>query len=1095
MKKTKKALASLAIAGMAMTMIPFNAFANTTIPTRLAGITAEQTAVAIADQTGYTGTAILASSASYGASDALTAGPLAAFLNAPILLQGPGAALNADTKAELTKLNVTKVYVTSGTAVISQGVINELKGMGITVESLGGVDRFETSVNIAKKMVELGAPVNKVAVAYGWLNQDALSIASVASAAKEPIILTEKSGLSASAKAFLAANIGITASDVIGGTGVIDASVMTQLPNPTRHYGITAYDTNNQVIQDFASSLKFDNVYVANGKTGIDALAGAPLAAQTNSAIVLTDGASVPAAAAFTHSKSSASTVVTALGGTAVVPENIRTGVAAGEVTTVPGDLAITSVTALDDTNRFLEIDFSKAVTSLEPSDITIEDAATKDHYGVQEVKLSANGMAATVTLYAADSSDANVLQYLTDYTVTVNVNGQMLTANFNRSYSMETLVQSIDVDNSKITVHDTKSDTVKTLKVLDPKFNYEAALGETVQVWYNNDNELLKSQVMTSSAKEDAIEVTKVDQIKMVSEDKKYDVTSDNFSNTSTAKFAFYVNGAKANIADYVGQKLNFAKVGFDKSGDIDFVSAYTLKDFLIFNSVDGDEVLGVNGSGSFDASHATIVKDGANITTADLQKGDVIFYNEDANGGDGYAEVYNNQAATGEITNVYSNAVEVGGNSYEFDYDSNDYDYNQYAVYIDTDGKVKDVDSDAAEALQAAGDVALYTDHAGNLVYISGDVANITTNDKVAVLTDSIIGYSEAKDKIDVEAVNQDGDELSYDINLDSLDTITLNGKDYDIDNTAGANSDWKATLAGAGITLHDNSAGTSTATDVVINFSAEGSQGHMVKLDTDDNGNLKQIEFFNSTTASYGYGTITSLKAGDTYVNGMKLTSGTIMFDATDAGAATKAGDYVESTFGDYNGSDITSGSYIYNDDNEVVAIWFDATSASDTTYDEAVVTNVLRDTDDKVVSLTVYAGGKLQTLAADKISGLTTSDDLKKGDVVVLEFDKGNLALVKDIATATHEIVDGTANEYGDRVVSPVTVGTDGVDVGNKKVTTSDGTFTLADNGLVLDVTDPSDISVKSLSDLRGETNVTVVRDATTGSFAKFFLYTK
>ncbi|EGW37745.1 cell wall-binding repeat-containing protein, partial [Desulfosporosinus sp. OT] len=175
MKKTKKALASLAIAGMAMTMIPFNAFANTTVPTRLAGITAEQTAVAIADQTGYTGTAILASSASYGASDALTAGPLAAFLNAPILLQGAGATLNADTKAELTKLNVTKVYVTSGTAVISQGVIDELKGMGITVESLGGVDRFETSVNIAKKMVELGAPVTKVAVAYGWLNQDALS--------------------------------------------------------------------------------------------------------------------------------------------------------------------------------------------------------------------------------------------------------------------------------------------------------------------------------------------------------------------------------------------------------------------------------------------------------------------------------------------------------------------------------------------------------------------------------------------------------------------------------------------------------------------------------------------------------------------------------------------------------------------------------------------------------------------------------------------------------------------------------------------------------------------------------------------------------
>ena len=54
MKKTKKALASLAIAGMALTMVPFNAFATGPVGTRLSGNTAAQTAVAIADQTGWT---------------------------------------------------------------------------------------------------------------------------------------------------------------------------------------------------------------------------------------------------------------------------------------------------------------------------------------------------------------------------------------------------------------------------------------------------------------------------------------------------------------------------------------------------------------------------------------------------------------------------------------------------------------------------------------------------------------------------------------------------------------------------------------------------------------------------------------------------------------------------------------------------------------------------------------------------------------------------------------------------------------------------------------------------------------------------------
>ncbi len=324
MRKTKKVFAALAIAGMALTMVPFNAFATGTVPTRLAGTTAEQTAVKIADQTGWTETAILASSAPYGMVDALTSGPLASYLKAPILLTGAGKVLDPATKAELIKLAVTKVYVTSGTAVISQAVIDELKAMKITVVALGGVDRLETSVNIAKEMVTLGAPVTKVAVAYGWLIQDALSIASIASHASQPILLTNNSGLSASAQAFLKENPGIIASDVIGGTGVIYGSVLTQLPTPTRHFGITAYDTNEEVIRDFAASLEFQQVYLANGVTGIDALSGAPLAAQTKSPIVLTDGVTPPAAGAFVRGKMSANSVVTALGGEAVVTENQR---------------------------------------------------------------------------------------------------------------------------------------------------------------------------------------------------------------------------------------------------------------------------------------------------------------------------------------------------------------------------------------------------------------------------------------------------------------------------------------------------------------------------------------------------------------------------------------------------------------------------------------------------------------------------------------------------------------------------------------------------------------------------------------------------
>ncbi|AFM40151.1 cell wall-binding protein [Desulfosporosinus acidiphilus SJ4] len=424
MKKTNKALASLAIAGMALSAVPYNAFAATTVPTRLAGTTAEQTAVAIADQTGWTGAAVLASSTSYGMVDALTAGPLASFLKAPILLQGAGNTLNADTKAELQKLQVKTVYVTSGTAVISQSVLDQLSGMGISVVSLGGNDRFETSANIAKEMIKLGASVSKVAVAYGWSNQDALSIASIASAANEPILLTEKDSVPSSVQSFLASNSNITSSDVIGGTGVISDAVKADFPNATRHFGTTAYDTNNQVIQDFSSSLKFDNVYVANGNTGIDALAGAPLAAQTNSAIVLTDG-TVPAAATFVHSKLGSNGVVTALGGTAVVSDAVRTGIESGTTTPAQGDLAVTSVNAVS--ADAIQVKFNQA-----PAD-TSKVAFTVTNSGVP------------VTVSATWNSDNTV--------ATLNNS-----ANFAEgTYSVDVKTDSTDLGSSNVTISQQK--------------------------------------------------------------------------------------------------------------------------------------------------------------------------------------------------------------------------------------------------------------------------------------------------------------------------------------------------------------------------------------------------------------------------------------------------------------------------------------------------------------------------------------------------------------------------------------------------------------------------------------------------------------
>lgn len=1130
MKRTKKVLASLAIASMAISSVPFNAFAAGTIPTRLAGMTAEQTAVAIADQTGYTGTAILASSASYGASDALTAGPLAAYLKAPILLQGPENALNSDTKEELAKLNVKKVYVTSGAAVIKQAVLNELKGMGIEVESLGGNDRFDTSVNIAKKLVELGAPVKKVAVAYGWLNQDALSIASVASAANQPIILTEKAGLSANAKAFLKANPAITAADVIGGTGVIDASVLAELPNATRHFGNTAYDTNNQVIKDFAGSLKFDNIFLANGVTGIDALSGAPLAAMTQSPIVLTDGKSVPAAATFTYSKSVATTVVTALGGAAVVPEDIRAGVAAGKTQTDSQDLKVVSVAPLDLYNRYIEITFNKPVNALEPADIAVIQQDTRDKSGILNVTMASDNMSCTVEFFHTED-DEEVLSFQQNYEITVKANGTTLPMYlYNRVWTDKVRITEIDTVDREFEAVSDRDGSKWHIKVADDyDFDFVGAWGELTQIYFDENNYLVNHRILSNTAKYDAIEILEHadEELRLVSEDKEYDISKETFKQSKDVKFKVYVDGEEFDLEDKEeatmagltkdgvnldeDRKFNFAKIGFDGSGDIEFVSFYNMNQFVIVDEVIEDEVVGYEGEGtggSFDAQDATIIKDNKQIELSDLKQGDVMFFYEDTDGTKDFAEVYN-KTVSGEIEEVYDDSIVLDGETYDFVYDSaqvEDYEFDYTsAVYLDENSKTKKVEEDEAEELQAAGDVTLYSDRGENLVYIGGDLAEVEGNNRVVLLTKDLESDDSFGDNlVQLETIDKDGDEEVYQLDLEDLDQITLNDVEYDVEDDDTADNEWdddeySATINGNNIELKLRGQGNPVAT---IPLALEG---EMVKLRLTDDGDLDEIEFFTEPDTNEGrmYLNTTSenpngnepknydsaLESGKSYFKNedtsKKLNSGTVVFDASDDNVGFDPDDIDVTTWGEYQGEDISKARAIYDEDDEVMAIVILDNTSSDTETKEAVI--IRRDVDDgEVVKLEAWVDGEKKTYEVDDVNV-----NIDKGDAVVLEFDEDNDEVIQEIYPKHKRIsYNWKIKEVG---------GKKQIDMGEREVTfvkgTQEVTYKLAPNGLVLDGKNDDDITKETMSELRdlaADEYITVVLDENTGKFAKFFM---
>ena len=298
-KKTKQKLINGFMAAafvLSSTLTPLVANAATisdpSSVTRIGGFDKFETAALMA-QKGWAGTSdsvVLSAGMNYNLVDALAAGPLAAKLNAPILLTDGGQSLNSFAKAELERLKPKKVYLTSGTAVIKPAVIEELKALGITPVLLGGYDQYETSVNIAKELTLQGVNISRVVLAGGWASPaDALSVSSIAAAQGMPILTTAQGQLSASVKTYLdSIKAKVTDSYVIGGTAVVADAIKAELPGKVSRYsGLTKYDTNIQVLKNFAKEYKNDKVYIANGESLVDALAGVPLAAANGSPVVL----------------------------------------------------------------------------------------------------------------------------------------------------------------------------------------------------------------------------------------------------------------------------------------------------------------------------------------------------------------------------------------------------------------------------------------------------------------------------------------------------------------------------------------------------------------------------------------------------------------------------------------------------------------------------------------------------------------------------------------------------------------------------------------------------------------------------------------
>jgi putative cell wall-binding protein len=267
--------------------------------------------------------------------DALGGAALAGVLDAPILLSEP-TSLPSVTKTEIERLEATHAIILGGTGAVSAGVQTTLATtMGLSVERIEGLTRYQTADKIALRVIELQPGYGGTAfVATGGDFPDALAAAPLAAANGWPLFLAHPTtGLSDATKA---AMTGVTRVRVLGGTGAVSPATYTYLStrfgagNVDRLAGDTRYSTAVAIASWGVSDagLGWDRVGIATGQDYPDALAGGVLQGKVGSVMLLTLPTTLHASTATALSANAdAIDTVTFFGGTGAVSTAVRTAV------------------------------------------------------------------------------------------------------------------------------------------------------------------------------------------------------------------------------------------------------------------------------------------------------------------------------------------------------------------------------------------------------------------------------------------------------------------------------------------------------------------------------------------------------------------------------------------------------------------------------------------------------------------------------------------------------------------------------------------------------------------------------------------------
>lgn len=268
---------------------------------RIAGRTRVETAVALSAARGRARTVVVAPSGTHA--NALIAAPLAALVDAPVLLSG-SEVLEDVVADEVRRLGAVNAYLVGSEDDLAPAVAEALRDAGIRdLARLEAEDRYALSAAVAREMRSYPEVegFDEVLLALGdaatpsraW--PDALSASALGAHLRAPILLTTSGELPEAVSGVLA-ELEPPIVTVIGGEGAIsravaDAAAEAAGAGTARLAGPTRYETSVAVAEaGIAAGLDAAAVWLATGRNYPDALAAGPAAAAAGSPLVLIDG-------------------------------------------------------------------------------------------------------------------------------------------------------------------------------------------------------------------------------------------------------------------------------------------------------------------------------------------------------------------------------------------------------------------------------------------------------------------------------------------------------------------------------------------------------------------------------------------------------------------------------------------------------------------------------------------------------------------------------------------------------------------------------------------------------------------------------------